>query len=124
MFKRLMLVIVMLFFSCSILSATEIGFTWDPNSEVDLKGYRLYQTKASGVYIKGEDKAVATIPVGTEIASIHVEKEGLYYWVLTAFDKYGNESDFSNEVKHYFNFSPPAIPVGFKVNITVVVTGE
>lgn len=124
MFKKLLFTILSFFLFCTFAFATEVRFTWNPNTENDLKGYRLYQSKVSGVYVKGVDKAVADIPAGTEIAATHITKEGKYFWVLTAYDKHGNESGFSNEVSEYFNFSAPAIPAGFKINVIVTVTGD
>lgn len=124
MLKRIMLTILLFFFFCSLALATDVSFIWNPNTESDLKGYRLYQSKASGVYVKGADKAIADISVGTEVATIQITEGGKYYWVLTAYDNYGNESDFSNEVSEYFNFSAPAVPKGFKVSVTVTITGD
>lgn len=124
MFKRIITTALMFFFLCTFALATEVRFTWNPNTESDLAGYRLYQSTTSGVYAVGADKAVADILAGTEIAATQITKEGKYFWVLTAYDKYGNESGFSNEVSEYFNFSAPAIPSGFKINVTVTVTGE
>lgn len=124
MFKRIIFTILSFFLFCTFALAVEVGFTWNPNNEGDLGGYRLYQTKIPGIYVKGVDVAVADIPAGTEVATIQITEGGTYYWVLTAYDKYGNESGFSNEVSEHFNFSAPKVPTGFKVSVTVVVTGE
>lgn len=118
MFKRIVFTILSFFLFCTFALAVEVGFTWNPNTESDLAGYRLYQSKVSGVYVKGVDTAVSDIPVGTEGTVIQITRGGTYFWVLTAYDEYGNESGFSNEVSEYFNFSAPANPGGLKTTTT------
>ena len=125
MLKRLLFTISSFFlFFCATTFAADVGFIWDQNTETDLAGYRLYQSKASGVYVKGADKAVTTIPIEEDTATIQITKEGTYYWVITAYDTHGNESEFSNEVSESFDWTPPAVPKGLKINITVTITGE
>lgn len=124
MLRRLFISVIFLLLTTSVVLASgDVGFVWDPNTESDLAGYRLYQSKVSGVYIKGNDKAVAVIPKGTERASLVMTTGGKYFWVLTAYDTHGNESGFSNEVTKTFNLSAPKIPTGFTINLTIDITG-
>jgi len=90
--------------------AKDVTFLWDPNSESDLAGYRLYQSGTSGSYTYGSGNEVANIPTGTEICTIDVA-DGTWYWVLTAHDTNGNESGPSNEVSISIDETAPAPPV-------------
>jgi hypothetical protein len=79
--------------------------SWDANSEMDLAGYKLYYGEVSGVY-------TSTIDVGnvTEFEVSGLEVGETYYFVVTAYDLVGNESDPSDEVMYYVpDISPPLI---------------
>jgi len=76
--------------------AAEVFIEWNPNSEADLAGYKLYYgttsrtqgSYAETVVINGKDSThwSLTLPGDT------------YYFALTAYDISGNESGFSDEV--------------------------
>lgn len=91
----------------------ELTFKWDANTEKDLTGYRLYRSDKSGEYVYGKDKAIATIPAGTETVKVKDLKPG--YFVLTAFDTLGNESGPSVELESLAPIDPS------NVTITVIV---
>lgn len=124
MLKRLLFTVLSFFVFCSFAVAVEVMLAWDANDETDLAGYRVYQTDVSGDYTKGEEHAVATAPAGTETATVHVTEDGRYYWVVTAYDEQGNESDLSNEVTEDLDSTSPEAPTGFKVTVTIAVTGN
>jgi len=72
-------------------SAAQVTLAWDANAESDVAGYKVYYGTASGKYTH-------SINVGNVTqATLHVSKKK-YHIALTAYDSYGNESDFSNEV--------------------------
>jgi len=77
-------------------------FTWDPNTETKLVGYRIYwSTTDGGPYVKYSENEnspnfIDSIPAGTETYTQQVPV-GTYYWVLTAYTN-EHESDFSNQV--------------------------
>ena len=73
-----------------------VRFAWDPNSERDLAGYRLYQSQRSGQYER--PYYVLEIPAGTETCQVGPLDPGTYFWVLTAFNLSQQESGYSNEV--------------------------
>jgi hypothetical protein len=73
-----------------------VEIDWRANTEPDLAGYWLYQSKVSGRYTKS--KRVLEIPAGIETCTIEHLPPGTYFWVLTAFNTSQNESDYSNEV--------------------------
>jgi hypothetical protein len=69
--------------------------TWDPNTESDLAGYKIYQATASGAY----GAALGTVPAGTvTYQATGLSANTTYFFVITAYDDAGNESSFSNEV--------------------------
>lgn len=95
----------LLFFLISLFPA--MGFAgsailrWKQNSDSDLAGYRIYfgtRSRSYGPYV----------PVGKEVTSYKLNglSEGkTYYFALTAVDKSGNESGYSNEVSKVISAS-------------------
>jgi chitinase len=85
--------------------AAQISLAWDPNTEPDLAGYRVHIGDSSGVYH-------TTVDVGN-VSSVIVSglQDGrVYYFVLTAYDTNGTESDFSEEVSGTPTEPPPPPP--------------
>jgi hypothetical protein len=69
--------------------------TWDPNTDSDLAGYKIYRATTSGAY----GAAVGTVPAGTvTYQATGLSANTTYFFVITAYDGEGNESPFSNEV--------------------------
>jgi hypothetical protein len=68
---------------------------WDPNTESDLMGYKLYVGTSSGVY-------GSPIDVGnfTDYEVRNLEPGRTYYFSVTAYDLSGNESSFSDEISN------------------------
>ena len=75
------------------LEANTVTLVWDPNSESDLAGYRLYYAEVSGNYDQQIDVGNTT----TNTVSGLVQGR-TYYFVVTAYNISGLESDPSNEV--------------------------
>jgi hypothetical protein len=73
--------------------STPITLVWDPNTEPNLAGYKVYVGTTSGVYS-------APIDVGNVTSYIvpGLTAGTLYYFVVTAYDLTANESGWSNEV--------------------------
>lgn len=112
--KKLLLVLMLVLFPVFCFAATNVTFEWDANTESDLAGYRLYQSATSGTYTFGPGNEVGSTLSGTETVTIQVE-DGLWYWVLTAYNTAGIESDPSNEVSN----EPPGPPTGFRITIII-----
>jgi len=65
---------------------------WDPNSETNLAGYKVYFGMASGVYN-------APNIIGTETTyTVNGLGPGTWYFAVTAYNTEGLESGYSNEV--------------------------
>lgn len=90
----------------SAITSTSMTFEWDANTEPDLAGYRLYQSDTSGIYTFGAGNEAATIPAGTEVVTLPGLPDGTYYWVATAFDTGGQESESSNEIMEVIDAVP------------------
>lgn len=93
--------------SCS--AASNVKFIWDASLDSDLAGYRLYQSTVSGEYDKS--KVVAVIPANLTTTTLENVQDGKYFWVATAFDTSGNESEYSNEVTATLDTTAPKAPV-------------
>lgn len=91
---------------------------WNPNTESDLAGYKLYLGVSSGVYSSVRDVGLTQSPSSPEVsvlASFPGITDGQYYVVVTAYDLAGNESGYSAEAPFFLNAVAPANPVGVGV---------
>jgi hypothetical protein len=75
--------------------AAPVNLAWDPNTDTDLAGYKLYYGPTP--------RSQATYPNVVVISKSAVTwqltlSSGTYYFALTAFDTSGNESAFSAEL--------------------------
>lgn len=66
---------------------------WDPNTEPDLAGYKLYYGLSSGDYQYSVDAGNQTTYTLTDL-----EAGKTYYIAATAYNTTGLESDYSDEV--------------------------
>jgi hypothetical protein len=100
---------------------TAVTFQWEMVLEredntplLNLAGYKLYQSAETGVY--GVDPAVDIDNPGIATYVLEGVGEGLWYFVLTAYDADGLESGYSNEVSKIIVGipSPPKRPAAFR----------
>lgn len=104
-------------------AGTDVKLVWDPPSPLgDVAGYRVYKSQTSGQYTKGAANAACSSTVGTNTCTIPSMLDGTWFWVATAFDAAGNESEYSNEVTKTLDSTPPAAPTGLTVSVTVNVS--
>ena len=93
----LILILVLLFTALIAFCRTEkdgkIKLTWDPSITPNVLGYKIYYGKASKAY----DKSIKVGNVNTYTLK-GLTPGQTYYISATAYDKYGRESSFSNEV--------------------------
>lgn len=82
--------------------ADSIALAWNPNSEPDLDGYRIYYGESSGNYAHMTD-----VGNTSSYRLSGLEPDTRYYVALTAYDIFDNESDFSDEVNGVSNPDPP-----------------
>ena len=100
--RKLILASLILFLSLlfySIDSAAQVRLAWNPNTESDLGGYRIYYGTASRSY--GSPVNVGRV---TSYPLTGLSPGVRYYFAVTAYDTADNESGFSSEV----SYTPPA----------------
>lgn len=90
--------------------AAELTLAWDANLESNLAGYRLYyENEKDDDFYGGTDANEGDSPITIHLIRLTdpdspsytvsgLEEGTYYYFALTAFDKDGMESDFSDEV--------------------------
>ena len=102
-----------------IAQAATINVSWNPNTEEDLAGYRLYVGEASGQY--GEPVDVGNVT--GHVMEITPEYGATYYFALTAYDTSGNESGYSDEATCFVpDGVKPEKPTGLRAIIQAIVS--
>ena len=87
-----LIILLTLLGSASILFAEDTLLSWNPSSDADVIGYKLYRGSSPGQYTD-------SVSVGnTTNYALSGLAPGVHYFAVTAYDQSGNESDFSNEV--------------------------
>jgi hypothetical protein len=104
------LLLLPLLLGCLLISPTwlhsaQVGLTWDPNSETDLAGYKIYWGLSSGNYSQNVDVGNVTIYTIPNLSDGQT-----YYFAATAYSTAGRESGFSNEVVYSVPDSQPDLP--------------
>jgi fibronectin type 3 domain-containing protein len=92
---------------------------WDANSEPDLAGYKVYWGRTSGNYTNAPQPVVAVMTQPQYTTP--VLQNGTWYFAVTAFNKTGGESGYSNEVSTVINIAP-APPTGLRFTIAKVIS--
>ena len=97
-FVLLLLVMILLSVGgmAAVLFAADVTLSWQANTELDLAGYKVYQSTVSGQY----GAAVSTVgSVTTQTLTLpQLDVDTTYFFVITAYDLAGNESEQSLEV--------------------------
>jgi hypothetical protein len=84
----------------SAAQAASLDLEWDPNTEPELAGYKIYWGTSNGNYTSSKDAGKNTT---TTITGLN---EGItYYFAATAYDGDGNESDYSDQISYQVPFS-------------------
>ena len=106
------IMLMLLIFVATSVMAADVTLQWDPNSEPDLAGYKIYYGTASRTY--GEPIDVGNV---TTYTAKDLEPGTKYYFAATAYNEDGYESDYSNEVM----WGIPTAPSNFRITVTVTV---
>jgi BACON domain-containing protein/fibronectin type III domain protein len=69
------------------------SLTWNPNTETDLAGYKIYMGIQPGIY-----GAPISLGLTTSYTTGNLTTGKTYYFSITSFDSAGNESQHSSEV--------------------------
>ena len=102
-----------------IAQAATVQVTWNPNTEEDLAGYKIYYGTASGVY--GDPIDVGNVT--GHVMEITPQHGATYYFALTAYDTSGNESGYSAEATCFVpDGVKPEKPTGLRAIIQAIVS--
>jgi len=114
LFLRGFFLLLCAFFSQSVVHAGEVNLAWDPNTEPDVAGYRVYYGLGSRNY-----DSVLEIGNGTSCVVTGLEQGRTYYFAATAVNTADIESDFSNEVSAALSTTnqPPLANAGPDQNV-------
>lgn len=77
----------------SFVSAADVTLSWDPSSEQQVSGYKIYYGTASRSYSSNTNIGKVTTYKVTGLAN-----GTRYYFAVTSYNTSGNESAYSNEV--------------------------
>ena len=118
--KKLIAVTILVILAIAgIAQAATINVSWNPNTEEDLAGYRLYVGEASGQY--GEPVDVGNVT--GHVMEITPEYGATYYFALTAYDTSGNESGYSAEATCFIpDGRAPEKPTGLRAIIQAIIS--
>jgi hypothetical protein len=92
LFRRALAAVFMLCFFAAAAAAADVSLSWDPNTEADLAGYKIYYGTTSGVYSTIISAGLQTAYTVTNLPA------GTYYFAVTAINSSGLEGGYSNEV--------------------------
>ena len=116
--KKLLTILAILAIA-GIAQAATVQITWNPNTEPDLSGYKLYHGTASGQY--GEPVDVGNVT--GHVMEITPQYGGTYYFAVTAYDTSGNESGYSDEATCFIpDGVKPEKPTGLRAIIQAIIS--
>lgn len=116
--KKLLTILAILAIA-GIAQAATVQVTWNPNTEPDLAGYKLYHGTASGQY--GEPIDVGNVT--GHVMEITPQHGATYYFALTAYDTSGNESGYSDEATCFIpDGVKPEKPTGLRAIIQAIIS--
>ncbi|HLD89562.1 MAG TPA: hypothetical protein VI911_00840 [Patescibacteria group bacterium] len=98
--KSTILILFLCLLSISNTSyAADLTFAWAPNTETNLKGYKIYYGSATRSYTMGIDVGLPATKDGRVTYTVVGVPDGVtLYFAATAYDTDGFESDYSKEV--------------------------
>ena len=81
--------------------AQDVSFSWIPNTETTLAGYKIHYGTAHGTYTMVTDVGNPAIGGDNRVhgSVLNLTAGTTYYFVCTAYDDQGNESEYSQEIE-------------------------
>jgi hypothetical protein len=95
------IITVLFFFVAAKTNAYDVVIAWDPNAESDLAGYTIYGSEGSPgpPYDLIDTYSLDDLDPDNPACQISdLDDNSEYYFVISAYDFAGNESNYSNEV--------------------------
>jgi len=99
------LLVAQAIFTPKFIYAASLNLAWNANTEEDLTGYRVYYGRVSGSYEFYVDVGNVTEYI---LDNLILHEHVIYYIALTAYDVFGNESDFSAELEYFTDDGVPS----------------
>lgn len=117
--KRFTAVLALILAFAVSAAAADVTLQWDPNSETNLAGYRVYFGTASRTYGTPQNVGLSQTPSFTVTG---LQSGIRYFFAVTAYNTAGLESGYSNEVSSLTIDPGPLEPFQLRVPITVATT--
>ncbi|GAX60859.1 beta-1,3-glucanase, partial [Candidatus Scalindua japonica] len=95
---------LILFISTTNIYAAQVTLEWDSNTEPDIDGYKIHFGNSSRNY-----DSITDVGNQTSYTVKNLVEEQVYYFAVTAYDKYNNESDYSAEVFNTVQINNPPV---------------
>ena len=88
---------ILVFYFLGVLTAhsAQVTLAWDPNTDPELAGYKVYYGTASGSYQGHLDAGL-----NTTYTVANLPDGGTYFFAVTAYDSSAHESEYSNEASY------------------------
>lgn len=103
LYYLLILATIVVVGTCTASRAADASFTWLPNTEADLAGYKIHYGPGTRNYTDVVDVGMPDPIDGRIHFTIDPVPDGETFFAATAYDSKGNESDYSDEL----SFDPP-----------------
>jgi len=112
-FKKLSLLTVLAsLLGCVVAKASLVSIQWTPNTDPSVAGYNVYYGGSSRNYTN----VLSTANNSSAVTVGGLVEGQTYYFAVTAFDAFGDESDLSDEaqfiVPGFLTLAPSATPGG------------
>lgn len=101
----------------STFAAQTVTLAWNPSSDPNVVGYKVYYGTIHGIYDK-----VALASNATTLTISGLQEGVCYYFSATACSSSGSESEFSNEVSHTVPAGAVLAISGGRTNGTLVIS--
>jgi fibronectin type 3 domain-containing protein len=108
--KKIIVLLFILFSFVFInnINAATVTLEWDASPSVGITGYKIYVGTSSGNYSQSYDAGN-----NLEYAVLNISENVVYYFAATAYDSWGNESGYSNEIS--YKIGKPSPPGQLKI---------
>jgi hypothetical protein len=118
----LLLAYVLMFQFAGSVYAHSATLAWDPNTDPDLAGYKVYRSEQSGVFTPPSRNS--SLLTTTSFTDTTVQNGHTYYYAVTAVSTSGLESVYSAQVQAVIGPGnlPPTVNAGLDQTITLPAT--
>ncbi len=107
-------------FSATLPAGASVTLAWDTNADPNIAGYHLYYGGASGTYTNEVNAGLAS---SSTVSGLTIGVT--YYFAVTAYDSFGQESGYSSEVTYLVPEPQPTLQASSAITgqFGLMVTG-